>query len=699
MRANSQTSKTPVASVFKRFSVHFRRFRPARLMTGWSLRARILAALGALFLTVIAVSAAGLIGMNTGDRKFADYRGIVDETDQVSALETAFLRLDLHVAQYVLSRKPETLEKIRTEMTGVEGMLETLKTESEGQPYAEQVATAAKAYESYKMGFDELLFTIEDTTTMIGETIDPRIETIESNLIKLTEGARENMNTYGALYAMETRAAFQSALIDARIFFATSNYERLQAWARAVERAIDTTDKLKAVFADPELAALVAPTRTEMIELDRAFEQVAGFSSARDALVKDYLAPNADRLLQALKQTREGLAITKTGIEASATAAINQAMMIAVGVCLAALVITALAVWLFQTTVSRPLARMTDTMKKLSQGKLETDIPYTNRSDEIGAMAGALAVFKTNASEVDRLQAEQLENERKASEERRLARMTLADEFENKISKVVDSVAMAATQLESTAAALNETANNTSTQSMTVAGAAEQASANVQTVASAADQMASSIDEIAGQVNHSAQISQTASGKAGEARTTMDELREAAARIGEVITLIQDIAGQTNLLALNATIEAARAGEAGKGFAVVASEVKSLANQTAKATEEISAQIGGIQTATQAAGSVIGDVSDVIQQVSEIAQNIAAAVEEQTAAVREISRNTGEVAAGTQEVSEAIQSVQANAGETGTAASAALEAAQTLGRQAGELKGDVARFIEQIRAA
>jgi methyl-accepting chemotaxis protein len=366
-------------------------------------------------------------------------------------------------------------------------------------------------------------------------------------------------------------------------------------------------------------------------------------------------------------------------------------------------------------TVSAPIMKLTATMGELSSGNNEIDVPYQIKSDELGDMGRAVQVFKDNAIEKLRLEAE----EKRAAEERtareeeerqnevqeneqRVARQehidSLTSNFGNTVEDVLGVVAASATEMESSAKSMTEIAGQTESESISVASAAEQASASVQTVASAAEELSSSISEISRQVSHSAEISGKAVAAADDTNKTIRELAEASQRIGEVVDLINDIAEQTNLLALNATIEAARAGDAGKGFAVVASEVKNLASQTAQATEDISSQIGAIQGTTQQAVSAIEGIGSTISEMNEIATTIAAAVEEQGAATSEISRNVQEAASGTQDVSSSIVNVKTGSEQTGEASTAVLEASHELGERFQSLRGEVQQFLSDIKA-
>ncbi|UYO48705.1 cache domain-containing protein [Rhodopseudomonas palustris] len=349
--------------------------------------------------------------------------------------------------------------------------------------------------------------------------------------------------------------------------------------------------------------------------------------------------------------------------------------------------------------ITKPILAMTGAMKDLAGGRIDIEVPGIGRHDEIGEMAEAVEVFKVNAQERRRLEGERQEMEARAEAERRAHANQVAEAFERAIGEIVETVSAASDELEASATTLTRTAEQSQELATAVAAASEEASTNVQSVASATEEMSSSVNEISRQVQESARIAHEAVDQARQTNGRVEELAKAASRIGDVVELISTIAGQTNLLALNATIEAARAGEAGRGFAVVASEVKALAEQTAKATGEITLQINGIQAATDQSVAAIKEIGETIAKMSEISSTIAAAVEEQGAATQEISRNVQQASLGTQQVSSNIADVQRGATETGAASSQVLAAAKSLSGDSTRLKVEVSNFLDSVRAA
>jgi methyl-accepting chemotaxis protein len=383
--------------------------------------------------------------------------------------------------------------------------------------------------------------------------------------------------------------------------------------------------------------------------------------------------------------------------EATAQQASAQTMNIVGGILVVLLLIGSA---LFSVvTIARPIRRIGEVLLELANGNKAVDIPYAERADEVGDNARAAKTFKENILRIEKMEAEQKDIEARASAERKAGMHRLADEFQTAVGGIIDTVSTASRGMETAANTLSKTAEQTQALSGAVATASEQASANVQSVASATEEMSSSVDEISRQVHESSKIAAEAVKQAEKTDARINELSQAAGRIGDVVKLITAIAEQTNLLALNATIEAARAGEAGRGFAVVASEVKQLASQTAKATEEIGAQIAGMQTATQDSVAAIKEIGGTIGRISDIASTIAAAVEEQGAATQEIARNVGEAAKGTTQVATNITDVNRGAAETGSASAQVLASAKSLSSESHHLRSEVDKFLSTVRAA
>jgi len=355
--------------------------------------------------------------------------------------------------------------------------------------------------------------------------------------------------------------------------------------------------------------------------------------------------------------------------------------------------------WLIGRSISRPLGRLGARMRGLADGALDADIPGIERGDEVGAMAATVQIFKDNALRIRGLESIEAETQQRVAAERRATMENIADDFERSVKGIVSSVATAAAEMQTTAQSMTATASDASARAATVGAASDGASNNVGTVAAAAEELSSSVAEISRQVTQSSRIAAQAVGDAGRTNATVQVLSTGAEKIGEVVKLIHSIAAQTNLLALNATIEAARAGESGRGFAVVASEVKALANQTARATEEIATQVAAMQSSTSEAVLSIGGITETIARMSEITTSIATSVEQQGEATREIARNIQSAAAGSSEISAHIGGVTAAAAATGLAASDVLSNARELDNQSGMLRHAVDEFLAKVRAA
>ena len=534
-------------------------------------------------------------------------------------------------------------------------------------------------------------------TRELSATVDGFGELVaaQSSALNLARAQRRAETYHAALYAVFTETT--EAGNANRLKVATQNRDEIRQYLDAAvqddpSRASELKslgDQLKAVFAgcDPVLQAGAAASSTEenAKAADRAHKEC-------DPLIDAALT----RIVQFVNQTATAVAKRKEAINVDAKSATWTVTGVSAGGLLLGI---AIALFIGLKAMSQPIARLKLAMEGLARNDLKTEVPEKGRRDEIGDMAKTVEVFKTNALEVERLKAAQAEIEKQAAEQRRRDMVNLADGFERAVGEIIETVGSASTELEASSSTLATTAQRAQELTSVVVTASGEATGNVQSVATATEELSSSVNEISRQVQESARMASEAVNQARTTTERVSELSIAATRIGDVVELINTIAGQTNLLALNATIEAARAGEAGRGFAVVASEVKTLAEQTAKATGEISQQISGIQTATQESVNAIRDISATIERLSEVSSTIAAAVEEQGAATQEIARNVQQAAHGTQQVSTNITDVQRGAAETGSASSQVLSTAKMLATDSNRLKDEVGKFLKTVRAA
>ncbi|MBI1775096.1 MAG: HAMP domain-containing protein [Proteobacteria bacterium] len=532
------------------------------------------------------------------------------------------------------------------------------------------------------------------------------------------EAGREAMPERMALFKSmaDLRGNTALALAELRAYLLTGEDQFRQSfdekWAIA-EKALADIKTHGSIMPQQEhdAIAVIEKTRTEFADIAKRMLTVRASAewNVPVHLLRTEAAPRAEKILSALVGVKaedgrraggfvsgqEKKLHIDTGTMSSAIAAL---VTLQWGLLFVGILLGAVIALLTSRVIVNPLKAMTGTMGSLAEGNLEVAVPAQEKRDEIGEMARAVQVFKDSMIKTAAMEAERRADEA-AKEKRRQALEALIAEFDARVKEVVSTVSSSATELQTAAESMSSTAEETSRQATAVAAASEQASTNVQTVAAATEELSSSIGEISRQVSESSKIAGRAVDESGKAHGTVQSLANEAQKIGEVVQLISDIASQTNLLALNATIEAARAGEAGKGFAVVAAEVKSLATQTAKATDDIGQRIGQIQGATKSTVDAIGSIQKTIEEISGISTTIASAVEEQGAATQEIARNVQQAAAGTGEVSSNIGGVTQAAGETGSAATQVLGAAGELSKQAAVLRSQVDDFLARVRAA
>jgi methyl-accepting chemotaxis protein len=497
----------------------------------------------------------------------------------------------------------------------------------------------------------------------------------------------------------EASSAFNGARAAAWRFAVTSEPEQRALTAQEMALATDALKRARALATENQVRAGVDGLVAAADRFKNLTEDAVKAEEAKRRILTERVLPAAKeigvRLTKAVAFANEYALSRRDELLANLTWVGNVAIMVGMLV-----VLMLIGSALFSVlSIARPIRRIGEVLLELANGNKAVKIPYTERGDEVGDNARAARTFKDNLIRIEQMEAEQKDLQAAAAAQRKVEMIKLADAFQAAVGGIVNTVSSASSQLEAAAGTLSGTAEETQQLSGMVASASEEASANVGAVASAAEEMSASVTEISRQVHDSSRIAGDAVKQAERTDVRINELLQAAGRIGDVVKLITAIAEQTNLLALNATIEAARAGESGRGFAVVASEVKALAAQTAKATDEISAQITGMQAATQDSVSAIKEIGATITHIADIATTIAATVEEQGAATAEIARNVSEAAKGTAEVAEKITQVNRGASATGSASTQVLASARLLSKESSNLKTEVENFLNTVRAA
>ncbi len=653
------------------------------------------------FAVVLAVSAASMgiayLGFERVSASVASYRTSVSEADLARNIDRELISYQALARYYVVTGKEDDATAAHSAETRLKDAIDQSMKGTSRPAGLDQITRLAREFKAFTRIFADILKAKRDSALITQNQLTRGANMLRYKLDDLPSNADDAELPAIQFGAKKVADQFQAVTALANTFVinsdqtvATSAMARLKFVENSLH-AISSKDE-KIVQGLKEAASLLEDYRqalTKLIENSKEIDElVAEMADSAAAIVKFANAVKADLLSDQQRLEQES--------DSSISDTEHLIIMLAAG----GFLLGGILALLLGRGISRPMIAMCKAMRELAGGHFEIVLPGLGRRDELGEMAGAVEEFKVQAiAKAERDAAAQDAQNKAAGAARRAELIRFADDFETAVGAIVSNVSASAVQLETAAGTLTRTAETTQELSSAVAGSSEEASSNMQSVASATEELSTSVEEIGKRVHESSRIAEAAVAQAQQTDERIGKLSRAAQQIGDVVKLITAIAEQTNLLALNATIEAARAGEAGRGFAVVATEVKSLAGQTAKATDEISNHISGMQDATQELVAAIKEIGATITQISTIASSISSAVEQQSTATQEIAKSVQNVAEGTQQTAASIMQVNRGATETGSASEEVLNSASTLSAESARLRAELDRFMANIRAA
>ncbi len=626
---------------------------------------RITGGFGLVLIVLLGLAAFAVLGVRELNRSFDSFANMSRDTVLVSELESDITDLQLQVREYMTTSTAEDLQQARASYTKFAHLASEVQSEINDPSRVQLLRDIEVLEKSYIAGFEKIVTLVDKRNALVNDSLEPLGTEIRTRLTEINEAAYKEQDYQAANDAGMVQEDLLTARVYATRFLNTNDPHDAQRVRDEFKEIDSAFAKLDGNVKNPEQRAKITAIQNAFPRYKSTFDELVNVITERNALRKDTLDTAGQKIIEKAEAIKSSARADMDKLDATIQSEARAKETKDIAVALTALILGLVISVLIGRSITRPINHMVATMGNLAAGDTSITVPGQTRRDEIGAMAKAVNVFKDNMIETERLRAEQEDMKRRAEEDKRNSMMTLAAEFESAIGGIVQSLASAAEEMQAAAQSMSATAEQTSRQATAVAAASQQASANVETVAPAAEELTASVAEISLQMSNSTKSTSKAVDEAKRTDTTVVGLSNAAQKIGDVVALINEIASQTNLLALNATIEAARAGDAGKGFAVVATEVKALANQTARATDDIAQQISVIQTSTHDAVDAIKNISSIIGNIDTITTSTTSAVEEQGAATREIARNVAEAAKGTSEVSSNIDGVTRASGETG----------------------------------
>jgi methyl-accepting chemotaxis protein len=653
------------------------------------------------FAVTLAISAASMgfayLGFERVSSGVASYRASVGEADLARNIDRELISYRSLARYFVVTGKEEDG---KAALAGEASLRDAIIASMKGTTNParlDQVTKLEREFRAFGKIFAEIVKLKEESTLVAQNQLTRSATSLRYKLDDLPSNADDAEHQAIQFSAKKAADQFQAATALANMFVVNSDKT---VAASAVARLKFVDNSLHAISSNNERITQGLKEVSALLEEYRqALTKLIENSKSIDELTID-MTESATAISQGSAAMKSGLLADQKRLEQESQTTIGETETLILLLAAGGFVLGVVWAFLLGKGISRPIAAMCAAMRELAAGNFEIVLPGLGRKDELGEMASAVEEFKVQAVAKAERDAATHEAQNKASSAARRAELIrFADDFEAAVGSIVSNVSASAVQLETAAGTLTRTAETTQNLSSQVAGASEEASSNMQSVATATEELSASVDEIGRRVKESSRIADAAVRQAGETDARIGKLSHAAQQIGDVVKLITAIAEQTNLLALNATIEAARAGDAGRGFAVVASEVKSLASQTAKATDEISNHISGMQGATEESVAAIKEIGGTIGQISDIASTIAAAVEQQSSATQEIARSVQNVAQGTEETAASVTQVNRGATETGSASEEVLHSARSLSAESTRLREELDRFMANIRAA